>query len=200
MLTLRRSLGRRRCFGSGERGQGGVAPRERSPQLSETVLQRQHPVGESGLLSVIGVGQLLKLEQLIEKTAALLLELPNVADRDAGRCLIAEKELQQELVAGRIVAKGNGEPCSEAFASGRSDGVGAAHPAPSVRALGDDEAFGHQALQRRIELPIALAPEEADGLFDCFADFVAGLVVVDGKNAKDDIGGSLVFHIAKRYI
>jgi hypothetical protein len=26
------------------------------------------------------------------------------------------------------------------------------------------------------------------------------LVVVDGKNAKDDIGGSLVFHIAKRYI
>jgi hypothetical protein len=129
-----------------------------------------------------------------------LLELPNMTDGDAGRGIAAEEELEQEFVAGRVVAIGHGEPQLEAGMAGRGEEY-SWRLVLAVRARsGYNEAFGGKPLEGGVELAIAFAPEEADGLLDGLADLVSGLVGMDGEDAEDDVGGSFVLHIAIRYI
>ena len=107
-----------------------------------------------------------------------------------GAACCAEKQLEQELIARRVVAKGNGEPLLQALAAGGCDRVGAARPVACVRPIRRDQAFADQSFQSRIELTIALAPEKSDALFDCLANLISRLVVMNGEDAEDDISCS----------
>ena len=141
------------------------------------------------------------LQQGGEHAPVSVLKLPNVIDRDAGRRLAAKKELEQELIAGRVVLEGQGQPLAQAGAAGIGQGVLLAPlPGLGAGAAGDDQALGSQPLQGRIDLAVALAPDVADAGFDGLAQIVTGLVGLDGEQAEEDVGGSIPGHIAARYI
>jgi len=57
----------------------------------------------------------------------------------------------------------------------------------------NNQAIGSQLLEGGVDLAEALAPEEADGLLDGPADLITGLVVMDGEDSEDDIGGLVRF-------
>ena len=78
-----------------------------------------------------------------------------MADRSAGRGLLTEEQLEQELIARRIVAKGQSEPLLQAFSAGRGDRICAARPVARVSTICGDQAFIDEPLQRWIELSIA---------------------------------------------
>src|ERR1700728_2504160 len=99
-------------------------------------------------MRVMGSSQRLKCEHRIEQLAVLLLKGSNVDDGNAWRGLLAEEQLQQELVPRRIVAKGHGEPLLQGIASCRSDRVRAAGSVARVRRICRDQAFSKKTLKR----------------------------------------------------
>ena len=65
-------------------------------------------------MGAVGAGQRLEYLKCGKQAPELGLVLTDVADDDARRGVVAKEELEQELVTGRIVAVGNGEPVLKA--------------------------------------------------------------------------------------
>src|ERR1019366_1382502 len=94
----------------GKYRQRRFAPFQRGADLRNTEGVRQHPEWEVRIIPVTRASQSFNLQHGGEQASELVLKLPNVPDRDAGRGLTAKEQLEQELVAGWIVAVRDGQP------------------------------------------------------------------------------------------
>ena len=180
-------------------GEGRLTPLEGGAGEGDAEGEGEHPVGQVRALRRLLLGHGLDFQGGGEHLAVLLVEVADVGRGDGDGGFGAEEELEQELVAGRLVIEGLGEPLLEALAAGGGDGVLPATGFGGGRG-GLDEAFGGEALEGGIDLAVALAPEVADAGFDGFSDVVAGEVGFDSEEAEDDVVGAGVVHIANRYI
>jgi len=124
-----------------------------------------------------------------------------VGDGSARAGVAGKEELEQEFVAGRIVAVRESEPLLQTRVTGGGDGILLAVGAGFGAGTGwDDELLGGQTFEGWVDLAKAFAPEEADALLDGFADLVSGLVWMDGEDTENHIGGLAALHISRRYI
>src|ERR1035438_2759796 len=107
----------------GKYGQGRFAPFQCGPDLRHTEGVRQHPEWEVRIIPVTRATESFNLQKGGEQASELVLKLPNVPDRDAGRGLPAKEQLEQKLIARRIVAIRDGQPFLEACVAGSGQAV-----------------------------------------------------------------------------
>src|ERR1039457_2211442 len=94
----------------GKHGQSRFAPFQSGANLRDAKGVGEHPEREVGIVRVTRTSQSFNLQQSGEQTLEPVLKLPNVPDRDAGRGLPAKEQLEQQLIARRIVAVRDGQP------------------------------------------------------------------------------------------
>src|ERR1035441_7684811 len=94
----------------GKHRQRGFAPFQSGANLRDAKGLRQHPEWEVRIIPVTRATESFNLQKGGEQASELVLKLPNVPDRDAGRGLPAKEQLQKELIARRIVAIRDGQP------------------------------------------------------------------------------------------
>src|ERR1022692_2345995 len=107
----------------GKYGQGRFAPFQCGTDLRNTEGVRQHPEWEVRIIPVARAAESFNLQKGGEQAPELVLKLPNVSDRDAGRGFPAKEQLEQELIARRIVAIRDGQPLLQACAAGSRQAV-----------------------------------------------------------------------------
>src|ERR1017187_6045538 len=181
----------------GKHRQGSFAPFQCGADLRNTEAVREHPERKMGMVPMTRASQSFNLQQGGEQTLEPVLKLPYVADGDAGRGLAAKEQLEQELIARRIVAVRDGQPLLQACAAGSGQAVlPALRPGPRGCLARFDQAFGCQPLEGGVDLAVALAPEVADAAFDGLVDVVAGLVGLDGEQAENDVSCLVALHIS----
>ena len=102
----------------GENGNCRLAPFERGADLGDSVGECEHPEREMGMGCVVGAAEFFKLLEGGEEAAVFLLEFAEVGYRDRGWGGAAEEQLEQKLIARRVVAVWDCEPGFQAAVAG----------------------------------------------------------------------------------
>ena len=141
-------------------------------QLPES--RRHSPVGSVWVL-LAGGDLALDLLDLLEHSALALRHLLNICSGDFGGDARAEEQLQEQFVARNLGLRCNGEPGLQTLQPFRGDGVDLLVGSPLLFfRFADNSSVGSQTFQVRINLSVALVPEETDGGADGLAQVVAG--------------------------
>src|ERR1035438_8935878 len=107
----------------GKHRQRRFAPFQGGANLRDPEGVREHPEREVRIVRVTRATESFNLQQGGEQPPEFVLKLPNMPDRDAGRGLPAKEQLEQKLIAGRIVAVRDGQPFLEACVAGSGQAV-----------------------------------------------------------------------------
>jgi len=91
--------------------------------LRKAEAKGEHPERETWIFGVVGASQRFEFLKCCQQAPELFLHLADMGGSNARCGIAAKEELEQELVAGRIVAVRNGEPLLKACMAGRGDGV-----------------------------------------------------------------------------
>src|SRR5882672_8465574 len=174
-------------------------------QAARAVLSKAHghePEGKAGMVPLLLHDSLANAPELAKGGDLLDVKLLDPLQLPGRSVAAAEEELEQELVPhaggpGRLLA-----PARERLASLLRDLVDVAIAAAGGPPRAPpDESLGLELLQRRIDLPEALAPEVADARFRLLPDVVSRHGS-EAEHAQDRVGGGACacVHIAIRYI